>query len=76
LVSHAVMIESADHVNPVTAEPLAISPARLARLIGCPPRILAVGLYLGGPAEEFTPVHRKSQIYTDPSREEVVSISS
>lgn len=75
LVSHAVIIESVDHANPVTAEPLAISPARLVRPIGCPPRILAVGLYLGGPTGEFTPVHRKSQIYTDPSRDEVVKIS-
>jgi len=35
-----------------------------------------VGLYRGGPAWDCTPVHLKSQIYTDPSREEVVTISS
>jgi hypothetical protein len=35
-----------------------------------------VGLYRGGPASDCIPVHRKSQIYTDPSRDEVVRISS
>ena len=34
-----------------------------------------MGLYRGGPASDCIPVHRKSQIYTDPSRDEVVRIS-
>ena len=76
VASHAVTMASFAHVRPVIAAPCAKAVVFRFRVYGCPPRIEAVGLYRGGPAWDCTPVHRKSQIYTDPSRDEVVTISS
>jgi hypothetical protein len=75
LASQAVTMKSLDHVNPVTAFPTANSPPPpppfFFREIGWPPRILETGLYL----LSVRPEHRKSQMNTLPSRDEVVRIS-
>jgi hypothetical protein len=44
LASQAVMMVLFDHVNPVIANPWIISPVFRPRVMGCPPRILAIGL--------------------------------
>jgi hypothetical protein len=49
LASQAVMMVLFDHANPVIANPRIISPDFRPRVMGCPPKILPVGLYRGGP---------------------------
>lgn len=62
------------HVSPVIAHPWVTSDLR-AREIGWPPRILPTGLYRV-PVAFWSPVQRRSQMYIDPSRLEVVRMSA